>query len=82
MGMASRRLHFDDDEEPEAELARTPAITLGSPEYNAWWKWFHAGAADVTVTPQELTELSAAARSGYRIGRLFRPLQVTKETRR
>lgn len=71
-----------DDHRPKSH--RPPTIARqGSAEHFAWWTAFNRGADGQSPPGAEHDEqIAAYAASGYRVGRLFRPLDVMKETRR
>jgi hypothetical protein len=70
-----------DDHRPKSH--RPPTVARhGTPEYFAYQTAFHRGADGQSPPGREHDEqIAAYAASGYRVGRLFRPLDVVKERR-
>lgn len=80
--MIGHRSLFDESAvAPQEAPAARRGIRVGTPEYDAFWSAFQRGAegAPGPVVAGD-RDRAAATASGYKIGRLFRPLQgVTRK---
>lgn len=71
------------DEPPAPAVVDPDRMTVGSPAYHGFWTGFAKGADGQSRPGAEPDErVTAATWEGWRIGRLFRPLPVTREGRR